>query len=273
MVEVVGVKFHLNDRIKYFNANNVKCQKGDVIIADDDRGIRSGKVEVANKQVKSNELLSGLSKIIRIATEDDLNKISQNKILEKNAAKIFLKKVKDNNLNMKLIDTEYMHSGNKVIFYFAADERVDFRNLVKGLAAVLHIRIELRQIGVRDETRIMGGLGACGRPFCCSNFLDDFHSVSIKMAKDQGLSLNPTKISGVCGRLMCCLKFEQAAYIDMLKRSIKIGSKVKTPEGIGTVVENNLISQKVMVKMEMNPEAIPVKFCAKDVIMFEKYKE
>lgn len=273
MVEVVGVKFHSNDRIKYFNANNIKCQKGNIIIVNDDRGIRSARVEVANKQVKSCDLLSGLHNVIRLATTDDIKKINQNKVYEKNAAKIFRKKVRANNLEMKLISVEYMHNGDKVIFHFTADERVDFRNLVRDLAAVLHIRIELRQIGVRDETRIMGGLGICGRPFCCSNFLDDFHSVSIKMAKDQGLSLNPSKISGACGRLMCCLKFEQDVYVDMLKHSIKIGSTVKTPEGVGIVVENNLIAQKIMVKMENNPDAAPMSFQAKDVIEIEQTKE
>ena len=204
--------------------------------------------------------LHPLKKIIRIANESDIKKLKENKRKEREAFNICLKKINKHKLDMKLIDVEYTFDNNKILFYFTAEGRVDFRELVKDLASVFRTRIELRQIGVRDESKIIGGLGICGRPFCCSSFLGEFQPVSIKMAKEQGLSLNPTKISGTCGRLMCCLKYEQEAYTELLKKTPKIGAIVDTPEGRGVIIDQNLLTGKLTVRMDRDPEAAPLGF-------------
>ena len=207
-----------------------------------------------------------LKKLLRKATKEDLRRVEENKKKEAEALRICEQKVAEHELDMKLVECEYSFDGSKILFYFTADGRVDFRALVKDLASVFRTRIELRQIGVRDESKMLGGLGVCGRPFCCSTFLGDFHPVSIKMAKEQGLSLSPTKISGTCGRLMCCLKYEQDAYTDLLKRTPKVGAIVKTPLGRGLVVENNLLTQTLKVKMDNTPDdAAPQTFKVREV--------
>ena len=206
-----------------------------------------------------------LKSVIRMATDEDEAAEARNKQKERDAFKICQEKIKKHHLEMKLIDAEYTFDNNKVLFYFTADGRIDFRELVKDLASTIHARIELRQIGVRDEAKMIGGLGICGRPFCCSQFLDGFLPVSIKMAKTQNLSLNPTKISGTCGRLMCCLKYEQAAYSDLLRTTPKNGAVVNTPEGRGVVVDVNLLTGMLKVRMDRAPEAAPMSFHAKQV--------
>lgn len=273
MVEVIGVRFRCDNRLNFFNTQGLKYSKGDMVVTESRKGLNCGKVEVSNRILKDESMLPSFNKVVRLANSKDLKKLQQNKLREQEAKKVFQKKLKVHQLEMKLVDVECTFAGNKIIFYFTADGRVDFRNLVKDLAYVLHTRIELRQIGVRDETKIIGGLGFCGKPFCCSTFLDDFHSVSIKMAKEQGISLNPTKISGLCGRLMCCLKFEHFVYSDLLKNSIKVGSIVQTPNGKGTVIENNLIAQKVLVKLEENPDSMPINFKMTDVSVIEPGKD
>ena len=207
-----------------------------------------------------------MKKLIRKATKEDRRRLEENKRKEKEALKICEQKVAEHGLEMKLVDVEYTFDNSKILFYFTADGRVDFRALVKDLASVFRTRIELRQIGVRDESKMLGGLGVCGRPFCCSSFLGEFHPVSIKMAKEQGLSLSPTKISGTCGRLMCCLKYEQDAYTDLIKRTPKVGALVKTPLGRGLVVETNLLARTLKVKMDNTPDdAAPQSFKVKEV--------
>ena len=214
------------------------------------RGIEFGECVIGLKEINENDVIAPLKSVLRVATGSDIEKHNQNKEKEKDAFSICLKKIAEHKLTMKLIDVEYTFDNNKVIFYFTADGRVDFRELVKDLATIFKTRIELRQIGVRDEAKMLGGLGPCGRPMCCSTFLGDFASVSIKMAKEQNLSLNPTKISGICGRLMCCLNYEQSTYEDIRKRIPKVGSIVKTEGGTGVVVSNNIIKESVKVKLK-----------------------
>ncbi len=266
MAEVIGVRFKEVGKIYYFDPKNTKINTGDRVIVETARGIECGVVALANKDVPEDEIVFPLKPLIRIATENDLNHIEENKRREKEAFKICEKKIAEHGLKMNLVDVEYTFDNNKILFYFTADGRVDFRALVKDLAGVFRTRIELRQIGVRDEAKMLGGLGVCGRPFCCHSFMGDFQPVSIKMAKEQGLSLSPVKISGTCGRLMCCLKYEQEAYSDLLKRTPKVGAIVKTPEGKGVVVENNLISGILKVKLDSAPEGIaPSTFRVKEV--------
>ncbi len=255
MAEVIGVRFKEVGKIYYFDPCEKKLSLGQRVIVETARGIECGTVATENKEVPDEEIVHPLKKMVRIASKDDLRRLEENAKKEKEALKICEKKVEEHELMMKLVDVEYTFDNSKIIFYFTADGRVDFRALVKDLASVFRTRIELRQIGVRDESKMLGGLGVCGRPFCCSSFLGEFQPVSIKMAKDQGLSLSPTKISGTCGRLMCCLKYEQDAYTDLLKRTPKVGAIVKTPEGKGLVVENNLLSQTVKVKLDNTPDA------------------
>ena len=214
---------------------------------------------------KRQSLVSPLKSIIRVATDKDLVVCEANRKKEKEAFKICLNKIAKHKLEMKLIDVEYTFDNNKILFYFTADGRVDFRELVKDLASVFRTRIELRQIGVRDESKILGGLGVCGRPFCCSTFLGDFQPVSIKMAKEQSLSLNPSKISGTCGRLMCCLKYEQDVYEKLLRTSPKMGAFVKTPDGNGFVIDLNLLTGTYRVRLKDNPDAAPRTFNVKDI--------
>ena len=266
MAEVIGVRFKEVGKVYYFDPNKLKLKQDDVVIVETSRGIECGRVAIANKEVPDEEIVHPLKKVIRVATRDDMRKLEENARKEKEAMKICEQKVAEHGLEMKLVDVEYTFDNSKILFYFTADGRVDFRALVKDLAAVFRTRIELRQIGVRDESKMLGGLGVCGRPFCCSSFLGEFHPVSIKMAKEQGLSLSPTKISGTCGRLMCCLKYEQEAYSDLLKHTPKVGAIVKTPLGRGLVVESNLLARTLKVKMDNTPEdAAPQTFKVKEV--------
>lgn len=250
MVNVVGVRFKSAGKIYYFDPGDLIIDLNQNVIVETARGIEYGLVVVPNREVDESEIVAPLKKVIRVATEEDDAHAKENKIKEKEAYDICLQKISDHKLEMKLIDVEYTFDNNKVLFYFTADGRVDFRELVKDLAAVFKTRIELRQIGVRDESKMMGGMGICGRVLCCNSFLGEFQPVSIKMAKEQSLSLNPTKISGTCGRLMCCLKYEQEAYDDLLSRVPKVGAIVETPEGSGTVVSVNLLREHLKVKLD-----------------------
>lgn len=252
MVNVIGVRFKKAGKIYYFGPDKYDINKGDFVIVETARGIEFGECVIGIKQISEESIISPLKLVLRIATKDDIKKHKENKEKEKSAFEICLNKISEHGLNMKLIDVEYTFDNNKVIFYFTAEGRVDFRDLVKDLATIFKTRIELRQIGVRDEAKMLGGLGPCGRPLCCSTFLGDFASVSIKMAKEQNLSLNPTKISGICGRLMCCLNYEQSTYEDIRKRLPKVGSLVETERGKGEVVSNNLLKEKVAVKFKIS---------------------
>ncbi len=264
MAEVIGVRFKEGGKVYYFDPDKNKLKNDDVVIVETSRGIECGTVAIANKEVADDEIVHPLKKLIRKATKEDRRRLEENKRKEKEALKICEQKVAEHGLEM--VDVEYTFDNSKILFYFTADGRVDFRALVKDLASVFRTRIELRQIGVRDESKMLGGLGVCGRPFCCSSFLGEFHPVSIKMAKEQGLSLSPTKISGTCGRLMCCLKYEQDAYTDLIKRTPKVGTLVKTPLGKGLVVETNLLARTLKVKMDNTPDdAAPQSFKVKEV--------
>ncbi|EOD01060.1 PSP1 domain-containing protein [Caldisalinibacter kiritimatiensis] len=249
MVTVVGVRFKKAGKIYYFDPDNIDIKEGDNVILETARGIEFGQVVVGPKEVNEEEIVPPLKKVIRLATEEDKEKHKENKEKEKEAFDICLKKIEEHGLKMKLIDVEYTFDNNKVIFYFTADGRVDFRELVKDLASIFRTRIELRQIGVRDEAKMIGGLGPCGRPMCCASFLGEFEPVSIKMAKEQNLSLNPAKISGICGRLMCCLKFEHKTYQKSLENMPEVGTIVSTPKGKGTVCETNVLLESVKVKL------------------------
>ena len=255
MTEIIGVRFKSAGKVYYFSPGEIKAENGDMVIVETARGVECGEVVMANRQVEDNEITVPLKSIIRVATPQDLKIIEQNKAKEENAFKICQEKILAHKLDMKLVDVECTFDNNKLLFYFTAETRVDFRELVKDLAAVFRTRIELRQIGVRDEAKILGGLGICGREFCCKGFLGEFQPVSIKMAKEQGLSLNPTKISGTCGRLMCCLKYEQDAYEYLLKNTPKVGAYVKTPDFKGYVEEVNLLTGKLKVKPEKSEDA------------------
>lgn len=249
MVTVVGVRFKKAGKIYYFDPSDIEINKNDFVIVETARGIEFGQVVVGPKQVLEEDIVSPLKSVIRIATEEDENRHTENKVKEKEALEVCMEKIQKHNLDMNLVDVEYTFDNNKVIFYFTADGRVDFRELVKDLAAVFKTRIELRQIGVRDEAKMLGGIGPCGRSLCCSTWLGDFEPVSIKMAKDQSLSLNPAKISGICGRLFCCLKYEYDVYAQILQKLPNIGSIVLTPDGEGTVVESNVILEFVKVRI------------------------
>lgn len=265
MAEVIGVRFKEVGKIYYFDPDGQELKKSDRVIVETVRGVECGEVALENREISDEEIVKPLKKLIRKADEKDLRTLEENKKKEKNAFGICQKKIADHKLDMKLVDVEYTFDGGKVLFYFTADGRVDFRELVKDLAGVFRTRIELRQIGVRDESKMIGGLGICGRPFCCRSFLGDFQPVSIKMAKEQGLSLNPTKISGTCGRLMCCLKYEQNAYEYLLKITPKPGAIVETAEGAGTVVDFSLLTGTLKVKLHNNPDAMPKMFSRRDV--------
>ncbi len=257
MVEVIGIRFKDGGKIYDFDANGHTFNKGDYAIVETVRGLECGLIARGNHSLSEEDLNKALKKVIRPATEADVKKLEENHKKEKEAFKICEEKILAHKLEMKLVDVEYTFDESKILFYFTADGRVDFRELVKDLASVFRTRIELRQIGVRDESRMLGGFGICGRPFCCKSFLSDFQPVSIKMAKEQGLSLNPTKISGTCGRLMCCLKYEQETYEHLLRHTPKVGAIVKTPDGQGKVIENNLLTGMLKVVLDRRPEAGP----------------
>ena len=251
----------------------MNIQKDTYVVVETARGIEFGECVIGIKEISENDIVAPLKSVLRIASEEDINKHFKNKDKEKDAFDICLKKIQEHKLNMKLIDVEYTFDNNKVIFYFTADGRVDFRELVKDLATIFKTRIELRQIGVRDEAKMLGGLGPCGRPMCCSTFLGDFASVSIKMAKEQNLSLNPTKISGICGRLMCCLNYEQSTYEDIRKRMPKVGSIVKTSEGTGEVFSNNIVKESVKVKLKKAEEEILKEFNIENIELIKGHYE
>lgn len=250
MVEIIGVRFKQVGKIYYFSPKDIKFDAGEHAIVETVRGVECGEVVIANRNVDESEIVPPLKEIIRKSTAEDMKIVEKNHVKEKEAFDICLEKIAYRQLNMHLIDVECTFDNNKILFYFTAENRVDFRELVKDLAAVFRTRIELRQIGVRDEAKILGGLGICGREFCCKRHLGEFQPVSIKMAKEQGLSLNPSKISGTCGRLMCCLKNEQSSYEELLKITPKVGAFVKTPECKGYVEEVNLITGKLKIKPE-----------------------
>lgn len=257
MAEIIGVRFKNVGKVYYFDPIGLSLQHGDRVIVETSRGLECGEVALPNKQVDDSEIVPPLKPIIRVATEEDLESIRQNAEREKEAFSVCAEKIAKHKLDMKLVDVEYTFDGNKILFYFTSDGRVDFRELVKDLAGIFRTRIELRQIGVRDESKMLGGLGICGRPFCCSTFLGEFQPVSIKMAKEQSLSLNPTKISGTCGRLMCCLKYEQDAYEDLLRVTPRTGAYVETPEGRGVVVDVSLLTGALKVRLDDKPDAAP----------------
>ncbi|MEA4963006.1 PSP1 domain-containing protein [Lutispora sp.] len=250
MIKVVGVRFKKAGKIYYFDPDGLDIRKGDNVIVETIRGIEFGNAAVGIREVPEENIVAPLKKVLRVATAEDCVKYEENKSKEGEAFKICLEKIKNHDLGMKLIDVEYTFDNNKIIFYFTADGRVDFRELVKDLAAVFKTRIELRQIGVRDEAKMLSGIGPCGRSLCCATFLGEFEPVSIKMAKEQSLSLNPTKISGICGRLMCCLKYEQDVYEEVRKVLPKVGALVETGEGKGEVIESSVLYESVKVKMD-----------------------
>ena len=253
-VEVVDVRFKAGGKVYYFDPKGLTVRAGQNVIIETSRGIEYGECTQGNHSTDASHIVPPLRPVIRIATEKDDETLENNKKKEKKAFEICQQKISELELDMKLIEVEYSFDGSKILFFFTADGRVDFRELVKNLASVFRTRIELRQIGVRDEAKMLGGLGICGRPFCCKQFLDDFHPVSIKMAKTQNLSLNPTKISGTCGRLMCCLKYEQEAYEDMHKRTPKVESYVETPLGKGVITDVNLLRATVKVTLDDEPD-------------------
>ncbi len=258
MAEVVGIRFKEVGKVYYFDPDGKIFKKGDRAIVETARGIECGEVAMENREVPDEEIVSPLKVVIRAATDSDLKVIADNKKKEEKAFSICEERIAFHKLKMKLVEVEYTFDGSKILFYFTADNRVDFRELVKDLAGIFRTRIELRQIGVRDESKMLGGFGVCGRPFCCNTFLGEFQPVSIKMAKEQGMSLNPVKISGTCGRLMCCLKYEQDTYEHLLRHTPKVGAIVETAEGRGTVIENNLITGMLKIRLDRRPEAAPV---------------
>ena len=258
MLKIIGVRFKSVGKIYYFDPKDYDVKMGDKVIVETARGVECGEVALVDREIDETRFTNPVKGIIRLATPNDMKTIEKNRQKEKDAFKICEQKIAAHKLKMNLIDVECTFN-NKLLFYFTAESRVDFRELVKDLAAVFRTRIELRQIGVRDEAKMLGGLGICGQPFCCSRFLGEFQPVSIKMAKEQGLSLNPTKISGTCGRLMCCLKYEQDSYEDLLKHTPKVGAIVRTADGKGVVEEVNLLTGKLRVKMDKNDNVVVVK--------------
>jgi cell fate regulator YaaT (PSP1 superfamily) len=264
LYNIVGVRFKKAGKIYYFDPGELQISSGDFVIVETVRGVEFGRVVVGHKQVDENDIVLPLKKVIRIADETDRQSVKENKEATKEAYEICVQKINDHDLEMKLVDAEYTFDRNKVIFYFTSDGRVDFRDLVKDLAAIFRTRIELRQIGVRDEAKMLGGIGPCGRMLCCSTFLGDFEPVSIKMAKDQNLSLNPTKISGLCGRLMCCLKYENDEYEEAKKDLPDIGETIKTPHGKGRVVGLNILER--LVQIELFEAERVVEFTLKELI-------
>ena len=258
MTTVISVKFKEGGRAYFFSPDGKAYSVGDKVIVETSAGNAFGFVSKGNHEVNEDSIVGELKKVLRKATDKDLSRIKENEEKQKEAFSICEKKIAEHKLDMKLVEVEYSFDSSKITFFFTADGRVDFRELVKDLASSFHTRIELRQIGVRDEARMLGGIGICGQPYCCKRFLDDFQPVSIKMAKEQGLSLNPTKISGSCGRLMCCLKYEQNSYEHLLSITPTVGSVVKIPEGTGTVVDCNLITGNLLVKPD-NSEGAPFK--------------
>ena len=265
MAVIIGVRFKNTGKVYYFDPGQNQLDKGSLVVVETARGIECGEVVIPNKEVADSTIVKPLKPVLRPATPEDKRRAKENAEKEQRAMRVCQEKIAAHKLDMKLVDVEYTFDNSKILFYFTADGRVDFRDLVKDLASVFRTRIELRQIGVRDEAKMLGGLGICGRPFCCSQFLSDFQPVSIKMAKEQGLSLNPTKISGSCGRLMCCLKYEQDAYESLLRMTPKVGALVTTKEGKGVVCDANILTGVVKVRLDKSPDSPPVVMDRKDV--------
>lgn len=256
MLKIIGVRFKSVGKIYYFDPDGLDIKMNDKVIVETARGVECGEVVLCDREIDETKFSNPVKKVMRIATKQDFAVIEKNRQKEKDAFRICEEKIKAHKLKMNLIDVECTFDNNKLLFYFTAENRVDFRELVKDLASVFRTRIELRQIGVRDEAKMLGGLGICGQPFCCSRFLGEFQPVSIKMAKEQSLSLNPTKISGTCGRLMCCLKYEQDSYEELLKTTPKAGALVKTAEGKGVVEEANLLTGKLRIKLDKSDAVV-----------------
>ena len=269
MKNIITIKFKADGRGYYFDPADIEADIDDKVIVETANGLAMGIVADTAHEVEDSEIVSPLKKVLRKATDKDLKRVEENLRLEKNAFKVCDAKINELKLDMKLVEVEYAFDNSKITFFFTADGRVDFRELVKILASHFHTRIELRQIGVRDKARMLGGLGICGQPFCCKRFLDNFQPVSIKMAKEQGLPINPTNISGSCGRLMCCLKYEQNSYDYLSTITPPVGSTVKTPDGVGVVVDANLISGNIMVRLNDNNTA-PIKYKRTDVKMLSR---
>ena len=272
MTEIISVKFKENGRAYSFDPAGIKAEQGEYVIVETQNGTEIGTVSAANHEVAKDAIVKPLKKVIRKATEKDMARREDNKRKEKEAFGICEELILAHKLDMKLVEVEYSFDANKIVFFFTSDGRVDFRELVKDLASRFHTRIELRQIGVRDEAKMLGGLGICGRPYCCKQFLNDFQPVSIKMAKEQGLSLNPTKISGSCGRLMCCLKYEQDAYEYLNSLTPIVGSTVKTPEGNAVVTDVNLITGYLTVRLS-DSDSLPFKIHRDEVKPLSRFKK
>lgn len=270
MIDVIGVRFKPVGKTYYFNPAGLTVRQGDFVIVETARGMEYGEVVMGKRTIEAEQFKKPVKEVVRIATDEDTARYTRNKEFEKEAYKICLEKIEEHKLEMKLVEVEYTFDGNKILFYFTADGRIDFRELVKDLATVFRTRIELRQIGVRDEAKTLGSVGVCGRSLCCSRFLEEFVPVSIKMAKEQGLSLNPSKISGACGRLMCCLKYEQDTYEEMLKVTPKQGALVSTPQGNGTVEFVSLLKGKIKVKLEDENEKTLKEFDVSEVKPIKK---
>lgn len=254
MVTVTGVRFKPAGKVYYFNPGTLKLKEGDYVIVETARGLEFGEVMTAPRKVNEKSIIKPLKKVVRIADAKDCSRHERNMSKKKSTMDTCQQRINAHNLDMKLVDVEFTFDNSKVIFYFTSDGRVDFRELVKDLAGIFKMRIELRQVGVRDEAKMLGGIGNCGRGLCCHTWLPDFNPVSIKMAKMQGLSLNPTKISGICGRLMCCLKYENDAYVALKRGLPDAGERVRTPDGIGIVVENNILREQVKVRLVLPPD-------------------
>ena len=269
MNNIVGIRFKKLGKIYFFNPKGIKVQKGDKVIVETSQGEEYAEVLIPNRNVEDEKIVAPLKKVLRIATNRDIKRHEECKEIEKEAFKVCEKKIKEHKLNMTLTEVECKFDNSKILFYFTADGRVDFRELVRDLAAIYKTRIELRQIGVRDEVRRIGGNGVCGRELCCCTFLNDFEAVSIKMAKDQNISLNPSKISGNCGRLMCCLKYEDEAYLDKLKNLPNVGAIVKTEDGIGEVDNIEILKEKLRIKFKGEDGYTYKKYNAKDVLVIK----
>lgn len=271
MAIIVGIKFRSTNKVYYFDPKDIDFQEGDGAIVETARGLEYATVTIANKDVNDKDIVQPLKPVVRKATPDDIKRVEKNLQDKDHALKVIREKVAEMGINMKLVDAEYTFDRSKLIFYFTADGRVDFRELVRVLASIFKVRIELRQIYERDDTKMRGALAPCGRPCCCTTHLPDFEKVSIKMAKIQGLSLNPQKISGVCGRLMCCLKYENAYYSEVFKLMPKVGSKVRTADGEGTVESNDLIKQTARVKVMLKDGSFDVKtYALEDIKIGER---
>ena len=273
MIKIVGIRFKTAGKAYYFNPAGFELHSGDKVIVETSRGIELGTAVSGIREIDESELHSELKSVVRLATPEDIAHHEENARLEKEAFDICLEKIKAHGLDMKLVEVEYTFDGSKILFYFTADGRVDFRELVKDLAMVFHTRIELRQIGVRDESKTLGSVGVCGRSLCCAQWLEEFVPVSIKMAKEQGLSLNPTKISGACGRLMCCLKYEQDVYEELINEMPKPEQKIKTPDGIGTVVSVSLLRGIVKAAIENNAEKTLKDYNVSEITILDKPKQ